>query len=115
MGGAQALRIGLNHLDEFSYLGAFSPAIAITDTTRDYEGALAYPARINQQLHLLWIGIGSEDFLLTPVKQSHETLEKAGINHVWVESSGAHVWTVWRKYLADFAPMLFQNQARAKK
>src|SRR5690242_15758805 len=28
MGGAQSLRIGLNHLDQFAYLGAFSPAIA---------------------------------------------------------------------------------------
>ena len=51
---------------------------------------------------------GGDDFLLAPVKLSHETLEKAGIKHVWVESSGAHVWTVWRKYLADFAPRLFQ-------
>ena len=110
MGGAQALRIGLNHLDQFAYLGAFSPAIAITNTSKDYDGALADPARINQQLHLLWIGIGSEDFLLASVKQSHEMLEKAGIKHVWVESSGAHVWTVWRKYLADFAPSLFQNR-----
>ncbi len=108
MGGAQALRIGLNHLDQFSYLGAFSPAIAITDTSKDYDGVLADPARINQRLHLLWIGIGADDFLLTSVKQSHETLEKAGIQHVWVESSGAHVWTVWRKYLADFVPRLFQ-------
>ena len=108
MGGAQALRIGLNHLDQFAYLGAFSPAIAITDTTKDYGGALADPAKINQQLHLLWIGIGSDDFLLGPVKRSHEVLEKAGIKHVWIESSGAHVWTVWRKYLADFAPRLFQ-------
>ena len=111
MGGAQALRIGLNHLDEFAYLGAFSPAIAITDTAKDYDGALADPAKINQQLRLLWIGIGSSDFLLNPVQQSHEVLQRAGIKHVWVESSGAHVWTVWRKYLADFAPRLFQNQA----
>ena len=110
MGGAQALRIGLNHLDEFAYLGAFSPAIAITDTAKDYDGALADPAKINQQLRLLWIGIGSSDFLLNPVQQSHEVLQRAGIKHVWVESSGAHVWTVWRKYLADFAPRLFQNQ-----
>lgn len=110
MGGAQALRIGLNHLDEFAYLGAFSPAIAITDTAKDYDGALADPAKINQQLRLLWIGIGSSDFLLNPVQQSHEVLQRAGIKHVWVESSGAHVWTIWRKYLADFAPRLFQNQ-----
>ena len=108
MGGAQALRIGLNHLDQFAYLGAFSPAIAITDTSKDYDGVLGNPAKINQQLHLLWVGIGADDFLLNSVKQSHELLEKAGIRHVWVESSGAHVWTVWRKYLADFAPRLFQ-------
>ncbi len=107
MGGAQALRIGLKHLDQFAYIGAFSPAIAIVDTTKDYDGILANPARANEQLHLLWIGIGSDDFLLAPVSESHEALEKAGINHVWFESSGAHVWTVWRKYLADFAPRLF--------
>jgi enterochelin esterase family protein len=107
MGGAQALRIGFNHLNQFAYLGAFSPAIAITDTAKDYDGILSHPDKVNQQIRLLWIGIGSDDFLLAPVKQSHETLEKAGIKHVWVESSGAHVWTVWRKYLADFAPRLF--------
>jgi enterochelin esterase family protein len=108
MGGAEAMRIGLSHLDEFAFLGAFSPAIAITDTTRDYDGVLADAAKVNQQLRLLWIGIGSDDFLLAPVKSSHAALERAGIRHVWVESSGAHVWTVWRKYLADFAPRLFQ-------
>lgn len=108
MGGAQAMRIGLNHLDQFAWLGAFSPAIAITDVNKDYDGALADRGNVNQRLRLLWIGIGSDDFLLAPVKQSHEVLVKAGIKHVWVETSGAHVWTVWRKYLADFAPRLFQ-------
>jgi enterochelin esterase family protein len=108
MGGAQALRIGLNHLDQFAYLGAFSPAISITNASKDYDGVLADPAKINQRLHLLWIGIGTDDFLLEPVSRSHEVLEKAGIKHVWVNSPGAHVWTVWRKYLADFAARLFE-------
>lgn len=107
MGGAQALRIGLNHMDQFAYLGAFSPAISITDTTKNYGGALADSAKINRQLRLLWLGIGTDDFLHGPVKESHDTLQAAGINHVWIESSGAHVWTVWRKYLADFVPRLF--------
>jgi enterochelin esterase-like enzyme len=108
MGGGQAFRIGLNHLDQFAYLGAFSPALFVEDTAKDYDGALANPAKLNQKLRLLWIGVGSDDFLLAPVKGSHEVLEKAGIKHVWVESSRGHVWTVWRKYLADFAPRLFQ-------
>lgn len=108
MGGAQALRVGFNHIDQFAYLGAFSPAIQITDVRSDYDGVLASPEKVNQQLRLLWIGIGREDFLHDPVSASHEALERAGIKHVWMESSGAHVWTVWRKYLADFAPRLFQ-------
>lgn len=108
MGGAQAMRIGLNHLDQFAFIGAFSPAIAITDLNKDYDGVLADTAKINQRLRLLWLGIGNDDFLFVPVKQSHEVLEKAGIKHVWMQSSGAHVWTIWRKYLADFAPRLFQ-------
>src|SRR5579862_1401019 len=108
MGGSEAVSIGLNHLDLFAYIGAFSPAIEIANTANDYHGRLANAVRVNQQLKLLWIGIGSDDFLLEPVKESHENLQKAGIKHVWVESSGAHVWTVWRKYLADFAPRLFR-------
>jgi enterochelin esterase family protein len=109
MGGAQALRIGLTHLNEFAYVGLFSPAIYVTDISKDCDGALADPAKLNQQIRLFWLGIGTEDFLLGPVRESHETLERAGIKHVWVQSSGAHVWTVWRQYLADFAPRLFNK------
>ena len=108
MGGGQAVRIGMNHLNLFSYLGAFSPAFFIDDPSKDYDGAFADPSKVNNKLHLLWIGVGTDDFLLGPVTQSHETLDRAGIKHVWVKSPGAHVWTVLRKYLADFAPRLFQ-------
>jgi enterochelin esterase-like enzyme len=106
MGGAEAMRIGLHHLDLFASIGLFSPAIGNLDPVRDYDGTLA---NANKQLRLLWIGIGKDDtsFFLS-VKQSHESLEKAGIHHVWLESDGAHTWTVWRKYLADFAPRLFR-------
>ena len=108
LGGGQAVRIGMNHLNLFSYLGAFSPAFFIDDPSKDYDGAFADPSKVNNELHLLWLGVGTDDFLLAPVTQSHETLERAEIKHVWVKSSGAHVWTVWRKYLTDFAPRLFQ-------
>ena len=80
MGGGQAIRIGLNHLNQFAYLGAFSPALCITDTAKDYDGILADPAKANPQLRLLWIGVGSDDFLLAPVKGSHQALEKVGSN-----------------------------------
>ncbi len=106
MGGAEAMRIGLHHPDLFASIGLFSPAIGNIDPASDYGGKLA---DANRQLRLLWIGIGRDDTDFFPgVEKFHEALEKAGIRHVWLESDGAHTWTVWRKYLADFAPRLFR-------
>ena len=107
MGGAEAMRIGLNHLDRFAYIGLFSPAIGNLDPARSYDGKLSDAKAVNRQIRLLWIGIGKDDPLNPGVKASHENLEKAGIKHVWLESEGAHTWTVWRKYLAEFTPRLF--------
>jgi enterochelin esterase-like enzyme len=108
MGGAEAMRIGVNHLEQFSHIGLFSPAIGNLDPAVHYDGKLSSAASINRQLRLLWIGIGTEDTLHDGVKASREALDRAGIKHVWVESAGGHTWTVWRKYLADFAPLLFR-------
>lgn len=107
MGGAEALRLGTNHLELFSYIGAFSPAIGYLDP-KGYNRKFADASAINKQLRLLWIGIGRQDFLYEGVKASHESLERAHVQHVWVETEGQHSWNVWRKYLADFAPRLFR-------
>lgn len=108
MGGAQTMRIGLNHPELFAWLGLFSPAIGNLDTANDYDGKLADAASINKSVRLLWLGIGREDPLFLGVRASHESLEKAGVKHVWSETDGAHVWTVWRKYLIDFGSQLFR-------
>jgi enterochelin esterase family protein len=108
MGGAQTMRIGLNHPELFAWLGLFSPAIGNLDAANDYEGKLADAASINRSLRLLWLGIGREDPLFLGVRASHESLEKVGVKHVWSETDGAHVWTVWRKYLVDFGSQLFR-------
>jgi enterochelin esterase family protein len=108
MGGSQTFRIGLKHLDTFSYLGAFSAAVANLDFAKDYDGKLADP-QINKQLRLLWMGVGKQDGLYDGLLAIHQNLEKTHVNHVWVESEGGHVWGEWRTYLADFAPFLFQD------
>ncbi len=93
-------------LDLFASIGLFSPAIGSVDLVRDYDGKLA---TANRLLRLLWIGIGGSDAMFFPgVQKMHEELERAGIRHVRLESDGAHTWTVWGKYLADFAPGLFR-------
>ena len=108
MGGAEAIKLGTDYPDKFSYIGLFSPAIADLDPVTDYGGKFANAAAINKQLHLLWIGIGTEDPFHDGVKTTHENLDKVGVRNVWVETGGGHVWTNWRKYMTDFAPRLFQ-------
>ena len=100
MGGAQALRIGLHHLDQFAYIGAFSPAIDITDTTKDYDGGLANPTRLNQQLRLLWIGIGSDDFLFATCEGISRNIGKGRDQarvgrEFWAPMCGPYGASIW--------------------
>lgn len=38
-------------------------------------------------------------------------LKAAGLRHEYLETDGAHMWGVWRQYLADFLPRLFRSTA----
>jgi enterochelin esterase-like enzyme len=100
MGAGQAMQIGLGHLDQFAYIGAFSGGAA-----RTFED----PAGTNKMLRLLWIGCGTEDRGYTRLKAMHEAMTAAGVKHVWAEGPGSHEWQVWRKHLHEFAPLLFEN------
>jgi enterochelin esterase-like enzyme len=113
MGGMQAGRFGLGHLDTFAYVGIMSAGLtgnpASSAAGPDPIAPLAAnPAEANKRLKLLWIACGTEDTAMTGARSTHEALQKAGIKHTFVESEGAHHWRVWRRYLRDLSPLLFQ-------
>jgi enterochelin esterase family protein len=106
MGGGQTLNVGLGHPDRFAYLGAFSAA---TGGAEAHVQALAKnAAAFNKDSRLFWIRIGKDDFLLQQNRTLVESLKKAGLDHVYEETDGAHVWGFWRQALADFLPKLFK-------
>ncbi len=107
MGGGQALEVGLNNLDQFSWVAGFSSLLKDFDIDKSYGGIFTSPTLTNLKLNLLWLGCGTEDNFYATNKAAHEELEKAGIKHVWVGSEGGHKWLVWRIYLRDFASRLF--------
>jgi enterochelin esterase family protein len=117
MGGMQTFQITFNHLDLFSHIGGFSGAGGMMgggklDTKKDYNGALADPAAFAKKVHLLWLGIGSAEpaGFLERIRGLHQSLEEAGIKHVYWESPGTdHEWQTWRRDLKDFAPRLFRQ------
>ena len=108
MGGGQSLGIGLSHLDLFSYVAGFSAALRPPDFSKTYSDIAADPKGANQSLRLLWIGCGTEDGLFPNSKAFSAFLDEHKVKHTLRESSGAHTWMVWRRYLNEVAPLLFQ-------
>jgi enterochelin esterase-like enzyme len=104
MGGWQSLSVGLNALDRFAWFGSFSGAVE----EKEIAPALADAAATNAKVKLLWIACGKDDFLLPRNEQLVATLQARGVKHDWRLTAGDHSWPVWRGYLADFLPLLFQ-------
>jgi|RhiMethySRZTD1v2_1073278.scaffolds.fasta_scaffold179053_1 enterochelin esterase family protein len=115
MGGGQALNIGLNHLELFSHVGGFSAAIAGTDFSKAYASLVANADVTNQKLRLLWIGCGRSDSLFGASKSFSTFLTDRHVTHVFHESGGAHTWIVWRRYLNEVAPLLFQSTGEQRR
>jgi enterochelin esterase-like enzyme len=105
MGGSESLLAGLNNLDQFAWIGAFSSGGIPDDFEKDFPGL---DAKANQQIRLLWIACGTEDHLITVNRKLREWLKSKSVQHVDIETPGMHTWMVWRRNLAEFAPLLFR-------
>jgi enterochelin esterase family protein len=111
LGGGQALGIGLSHVDLFSRIAAFSPALGAVTSPQagglDFTALLADATTVNDRLALLWVGCGTEDTLFNSNKEFAGLLQSSGIRHTFHVTGGAHTWQVWRRYLHHVAPLLF--------
>jgi len=105
MGGSESLLTGLNNLDKFAWVGAFSAGGLPEPFEKDFPGL---DANANQKLHLLWIACGTEDRLITANRNLREWLKTKGVQHTDIETPGMHTWMVWRRNLAEFSGLLFR-------
>jgi len=105
MGGGQALRTGLKHLDKFAYVGGFSSAVG--------KGGPIPSGENVKKLKVLYLACGDspKETLFGSNKTFHESLEKAKIQHVWnVFPDGQHAFNVWKNDLYVFSQMLFKDK-----
>ena len=137
MGGAETLYVGLNHLDKFAWIGAFSSAPMLFPPAADAAQAAAtagggrggapqpmdpavfaktFPAldaKANSQIRMLWIVCGTDDGLIGVNRQFKEWLKSKGVQFTEQEVPNmAHVWPLWRQNLTDMAPRLFQAKGK---
>lgn len=137
MGGAEALYVGLNNLDRFAWIGAFSSAPMVwppiasaarpAATTEGRSGRRSdapapidpimfdktFPrlsAKSNAQIRMLWIVCGTGDRLIGANRQFKEWLKSKDVKFTENEVPDVgHVWPLWRQNLADMAPRLFSK------
>jgi enterochelin esterase-like enzyme len=105
MGGSESLLTGLNHLDRFAWVGAFSSGGLPEDFNADFPGL---GAKANDQLRVLWIACGTDDRLIELNRNLRTWLDSKGIHNTGIETPGMHAWMVWRRNLAEFVGLLFK-------
>jgi enterochelin esterase family protein len=108
MGGGLTLSIGPRHLDTFSRLGVFS-AGGGANPQESMKDLAANAKTINSQLKLFWMGIGTDDPGFVNAKRTSEYLESIGVKHAFKTTAGAHTWIVWRRFLNEVAPQLWER------
>ena len=130
MGGAEATLTGLNHLDQFAWIGSFSGAYVMWPGARGNtppapgagrgpraldSGVFArnFPsldAKSNSRIRLLWVACGTADSLIGVNRQFKQYLDSKDVKLTYTEIPDiAHVWPLWRQNLADLAPLLFRE------
>jgi enterochelin esterase family protein len=106
MGGSESLLTGLNTLDRFAWIGAFSSG----GMREEFDAAFpSLDAKANAQIRLLWVACGTEDRLIDINRKFREWLKSKDIRHVDIETPGMHTWMVWRRNLAEFTGLIFQK------
>jgi enterochelin esterase-like enzyme len=112
MGGAETLLVGLNHTDDFAWIGAFSAGGIGSDHFEALFPAITPQtgAQLQAKLKLLWIACGTEDGLFQPNQKLIAWLQSNGMQPTPIQTPGMHAWMVWRSNLSVFAPLLFQGK-----
>jgi len=105
MGGSESLLTGLNNLDKFAWVGAFSSGGIPEEFDKDFPGL---DAKANERLKVLWIACGVDDRLIELNRKLRAWLDSKGIKKTDVETSGMHTWMVWRRNLVAFSGLLFR-------
>ncbi len=106
MGGAESLLTGLNNIDKFAYVGAFSaggfPA------SQPEEVLPKFDAASGNKLKVFWMACGTDDGLIGFQRGFATWVKGKGIKMETKETPGGHQWPLWRRNLVEFSQMIFK-------
>jgi len=109
MGGYHTLKIGLNNLEQFGNLGPFSWGGDLSFFEENTPQILEKPNQVNEKLNTLYLACGKDDFLVKRAMKIDTIFNDLGIKHTFYLSEGGHEMANWRKYLFQYAQILFHD------
>ncbi|WP_460982839.1 alpha/beta hydrolase-fold protein [Spirosoma fluminis] len=108
-GGGQTLRTAFNHMDKFAWVCAYSSYLSPQEMDGNFSQIVAKPEQTNKQLKLLWVSVGSDDFLYKGTVEFMDYLKAKQVNFKSLITDGGHTWMNVKTYVAATTPLLFQQ------
>jgi len=104
MGGSQTLAATNNNPGVFGYIGVFSsgPRTADEAFEKQLEAVKAGGVKF------YWTGAGTTDMAREGTVNLENMVKKVGFATSYTEIPGAHYWFLWRYFLGQFGPIMFQ-------
>ena len=108
VGGGQTLNIGLTNTDKFSYICSYAPYTATQEFKENFTDWNPDAKKINGQLKLFTISVGTDDFLYESVKGNIAMFKEKKINIKPLIVSGGHTWMNCKLFLTNSLQQLFK-------
>ena len=80
VGGGQTLNIGLTNTDKFAYVCSYAPYPETEEFRKNFATYSPDAAKMNKQLKLFTISVGTDDFLYESVKNNIAMFKSKGLN-----------------------------------
>lgn len=107
-GGGQTLRAAFGNMDKFGYVCSYSAYLTSKEIESSYKFLVDNPDRTNKMFKLLWVSVGSEDFLYKQTQEYMDYLKAKKVNFKSMITPGGHTWMNVKTYVAATAPLLFK-------
>ena len=109
MGSYQTSIVTLTHPDMFAYAGVFSGFLRFPHGGEEPHLALLKDAeRFNASFRVFYRAMGTEDQFLPSFLSDDDMLKDKPLRMIRRTFPGGHDWSVWRRCIHDFLPMLFR-------
>ncbi len=112
MGSYQTSVVTLTHPELFGYAGVFSGFLQFRpgrqDEPQPHLALLDDGEKFRESFRVFYRAMGTEDQFFSSFEQDDEMLKTKPVQMIRRTFPGGHDWSVWRRCIHDFLPMLFQ-------